>query len=95
VVDYYVEIETVQGKRPFFFAQAKATAATSPGGTLRISSTKNDVAGLLQIPALPTFWASGLPIAYELTGKNLKLLHDEVVRFWSRGWHKPTDSVFL
>ena len=36
-----------------------------------------------------------IPIAYELTGGNLKLLHDEVVRFWRRRRHKPTDSVFL
>jgi hypothetical protein len=49
--DYYVEIETVQGKRPFFFVQAKATAATSTVTSLRISSTKDDVAGLLPIPA--------------------------------------------
>jgi len=117
VVDYYVEIETVQGKRPFFFVQAKATAATSPGTSLRISSTKDDVAGLLQIPA-PTYILgvhepskrvfirsvhdgvavkaiTRIPVAYELTGKNLKLLHDEVVRFWRRRRHKPTDSVFL
>ncbi len=35
-----------------------------------------------------------IPVAYELTGKNLQLLHDEVVRFWRRRRHKPTDSVF-
>jgi hypothetical protein len=108
---------TVQGKRPFFFIQAKATAATSPGTSLQISSTKDDVAGLLQIPA-PTYILgvhepskrvfirsvhdgvavkaiTRIPIAYELTGTNLKLLHDEVVRFWRRRRHKPTDSVFL
>jgi hypothetical protein len=54
VVDYYVEIENVKGKRPFFFVQAKATASTSPGASLRISSTRDNVAGLLQIPA-PTY----------------------------------------
>jgi hypothetical protein len=53
-VDFYVELTSVPGKSPFFFVQAKATAATNPSMSLRISSTKEDVARLLQIPA-PTY----------------------------------------
>jgi hypothetical protein len=101
----------------FFFVQAKATAATNPSTSLRISSTKEDVARLLQIPA-PTYILgvhepskrvfirsvhdgvavkaiTRIPNTYELTSKNLKILHDEVVRFWKKRRHKPTDSVFL
>jgi hypothetical protein len=53
-VDYYVELTTVRGKRPFFFVQAKSTARSKPAKTLRISSTKTDIARLLEIPA-PTY----------------------------------------
>ena len=117
VVDYYVEVTTVHDKRPFFFLQAKATAATNPQKTLRISTTKNDIAGLLKIPA-PTYILgvhepskrvfirsvhdgvalkaiTRIPIAYELSDDNLKILHDEVVRFWRGRRHKPTSSKFL
>jgi hypothetical protein len=117
VVDYYVELTTVPGKRPFFFVQAKATAATTPKKSLAISTSREDIAGLLEIPA-PTYILgvhepskrvfirsvhdgvavkaiTRIPIGYELTAKNLKILHDEVVRFWRRRRHKPTDSVFI
>lgn len=115
-VDYYVELTTVPGKKPFFFVQAKATARTNPRTSLRISSTKDDVARLLQIPA-PTYILgvhepskrvfvrsvhdgvaikaiTRIPIGYELTGKNLIVLHDEVVRFQRRRRRKPKDSSF-
>jgi hypothetical protein len=36
-----------------------------------------------------------IPVAYELTSNNLKILHDEVSRFWRKGRHKPKDSFFL
>jgi len=117
VVDYYVELTTVPGKRPFFFLQAKATAATNPKKSLAISTSREDIAGLLEIPA-PTYILgihepsrrvfirsvhdgiamkaiTRIPIGYELTAKNLKILHDEVVRFWRRRRHKPADSVFI
>lgn len=117
VVDYYVELTTVPGKRPFFFLQAKATAATNPKKSLAISTSRDDVAALLEIPA-PTYILgihepskrvfirsvhegvgikaiTRIPVGYELTANNLKILHDEVVRFWRRRRHKPTYSVFL
>lgn len=117
VVDYYVELTTVPGRRPFFFLQAKATAVTNPRKSLAISTSREDIAGLLEIPA-PTYVLgihepskrvfirsvhdgvavkaiTRIPVEYELTPTNLKILHDEVVRFWRRRRHKPTDSVFL
>jgi hypothetical protein len=36
-----------------------------------------------------------IPVAYELTSDNLKVLHDEVLRFWRKGRHKPKDSFFI
>ncbi|HEY2858634.1 MAG TPA: hypothetical protein VGJ21_09475 [Terracidiphilus sp.] len=55
-VDFYVELLHVQGRKPFFLAQAKSTAgALSPHDrAIRISSKKKDIAGLLQIPG-PTY----------------------------------------
>jgi hypothetical protein len=116
-VDYYVELTTIPNKRPFFFLQAKSTAAKAPIKSLRISSTRRDVEHLLQIPG-PTYIIgvhepskrvfvrsvhegiavkaiTTIPVAYELTSRNLKVLHDEVLRFWSNGRHKPTGSAFL
>lgn len=116
VVDYYVELTTVPGKRPFFFLQAKATS-TNLRKSLAISTSREDIAGLLEIPA-PTYILgihepskrvfirsvhdgvavkaiTRIPVGYELTANNLKILHDEVVRFWRRRRHKPADSVFL
>jgi hypothetical protein len=37
---------------------------------------------------------STIPIAYELTPKNLRALHTEVRRFWERNDYKPNHSVF-
>ncbi len=55
-VDFYVELQEVPGKRLYFFAQTKATAdasALSEKG-LRISTKKQDIEHLLQIPG-PTY----------------------------------------
>jgi hypothetical protein len=55
-VDFYVELNCIRGRRPYFLIQAKATSSKLSAGatSLRISSTKNDVARLLQIPG-PTY----------------------------------------
>jgi len=55
-VDFYVELNGVRGKRPYFLIQSKATASNliARATSLRISSTRNDVARLLQIPG-PTY----------------------------------------
>jgi hypothetical protein len=55
-IDFYVELEGVRGKRPYFLVQSKATSAklATHATSLRISSTKNDVARLLRIPG-PTY----------------------------------------
>ena len=117
VVDYYVELTTIPGRRPFFFLQAKTTAATPPTSSLAISTKRDDIASMLEIPA-PTYIIgvhepskrvfirsvhegvavkaiTRIPVGYELTAKNLKILHDEVVGFWGQRRHKPTNSVFL
>jgi hypothetical protein len=51
-IDFYVELNDVRGRRPYFLVQTKATSATlRPHDTsLRISSTRRDVRRLLQIP---------------------------------------------
>ena len=55
-IDFYVELQGLRGKRPSFLLQSKSTSAhLAPGArSLRISSTGNDVARLLQIPG-PTY----------------------------------------
>jgi hypothetical protein len=55
-VDFYVELNGVRGKRPYFLVQCKTTSARlTPNATsLRISSTRNDILRLLQIPG-PTY----------------------------------------
>jgi len=52
-IDFYVELQTVHKRRPYFFAQAKATTANLSHG-LRISTKKRDIQRLLQIPG-PTY----------------------------------------
>lgn len=52
-VDYYVELKAVSERRPYFFVQAKATAA-GLSTSLVISTRKNDIKELLQIPG-PTY----------------------------------------
>lgn len=55
-IDFYVELNEVRGKRPFFFVQVKTTSTslTPQAKSLSISSTKRDIAHLLQIPG-PTY----------------------------------------
>jgi len=36
-----------------------------------------------------------IPLTNELTSANLKLLYDEVERFWRTGPHKPGSSIFV
>jgi hypothetical protein len=55
-VDFYVELREVPGKRLYFFIQTKATASklTPPSKNLSISTKKQDIEHLLQIPG-PTY----------------------------------------
>lgn len=55
-IDFYVELNGVRGRRPYFLVQSRATtAALTPRSTsLAISSRREDVARLLQIPG-PTY----------------------------------------
>lgn len=55
-VDFYVELNGVRGKRPYFLTQIKTTSANLKAGaaSIGISSTKNDVERLLRIPG-PTY----------------------------------------
>jgi len=55
-IDFYVELTSVPGKRLYFFGQAKATTSTlTPySRKLRISTKKEDIERLLQIPG-PTY----------------------------------------
>src|SRR6266536_3524398 len=55
-IDFYVELNGVRGRRPYFLIQSKATAASlaPKAASLKISSTREDVTRLLQIPG-PTY----------------------------------------
>lgn len=55
-VDFYVELNSVRGKRPYFFAQVKTTSTplTAASTHLVISSRKSDIEHLLRIPG-PTY----------------------------------------
>ena len=55
-VDFYVELNSVRGKRPYFFAQVKSTssALTAESTHLSISCKKTDIERLLRIPG-PTY----------------------------------------
>jgi hypothetical protein len=55
-VDFYVELNGVRGRRPYFLIQTKSTSRPLPATakSLRISSTKQDISRLLQIPG-PTY----------------------------------------
>lgn len=55
-IDFYVELNRVRGKRPYFFVQTKATAGqiTKRSQNLTISTTKKDIKRLLRIPG-PTY----------------------------------------
>ena len=52
-IDFYVELQAVRKRKPYFFAQAKATTATL-SRSLSISTKKKDIEQLLQIPG-PTY----------------------------------------
>lgn len=55
-IDFYVELTAVPGKRLYFFGQVKATTSklTTRSRALRISTKKEDIERLLQIPG-PTY----------------------------------------
>lgn len=55
-IDFYVELRSVRGATPYFFAQAKSTTGNLPktSRSLRISSKKKDNERLLRIPG-PTY----------------------------------------
>ncbi len=55
-IDFYVELTSVKGKQPYFFAQAKSTSVVlTPTATdLGISTKKKDIERLLRIPG-PTY----------------------------------------
>jgi hypothetical protein len=55
-IDFYVELNAVRGKRPYFFAQVKATSSslTAESTHLTLSSKKADIDRLLRIPG-PTY----------------------------------------
>ena len=52
-IDFYVELQAVTKRKPYFFAQAKTTASRL-SRSLRISTKKKDIEKLLQIPG-PTY----------------------------------------
>ena len=55
-IDFYVELNAVRGRRPYFFGQAKTTSSPlTPESThLNISARKKDVERLLRVPG-PTY----------------------------------------
>jgi hypothetical protein len=55
-IDFYVELNSVRGSRPYFFAQVKTTSSPLTGESthLSISSKKKDIERLLRIPG-PTY----------------------------------------
>jgi Domain of unknown function (DUF4365) len=53
-IDYYVELNEVPNRRLYFFVQVKSTTAAIYKNSLRISSKKNDISRLLEIPG-PTY----------------------------------------
>lgn len=55
-LDFYVELNGIPGRRPFFFVQCKSTRTPFPrlATYLRISSTRRDIERLLEIPG-PTY----------------------------------------
>ena len=55
-IDFLIELNSVPGRRLYFFAQVKSTggALTSGARSLTISSKKEDIAHLLEIPG-PTY----------------------------------------
>jgi hypothetical protein len=43
---------------------------------------------------MPVEAITKIPISHELTGANLRALHDEVRDYWITNSHKPTGSIF-
>jgi len=56
VIDFFVELTSVRGKRPYFFVQTKSTSVERAlaGGNLSVSTTKRNIQQLLQMPG-PTY----------------------------------------
>ena len=117
-IDFYVELNEVRGRRPYFFVQTKTTRAsiTKRSRNLTISSKAKDIQRLKKIPGptyligvheptqkayirsvhsgLPNKAITTIPLEYELTSENLRVLHSEVKEFWAGRKHKPTNSTF-
>lgn len=57
-IDFYVELNAVRGKRPYFFAQVKSTSSPleAEATHLNISSRKKDIEQLLRIPGPTYIW---------------------------------------
>lgn len=55
-IDFYVELNSVRGKRPYFFVQTKATRSriTARTTNLSVTTTKKGIERLLRIPG-PTY----------------------------------------
>ena len=55
-IDFYVELNGLDGRRPYFLAQVKSTARalSDASPSLPISTKQKDIAALLQIPG-PTY----------------------------------------
>lgn len=53
-IDFYVELNCVRGKRPYFFIQSKATKTNLTTKHIKISMKRKDVERLLRIPG-PTY----------------------------------------
>jgi hypothetical protein len=55
-IDFYVELTSIRGKRPYFFVQAKSTtsALTATATKLHVTTQKKDIERLLRIPG-PTY----------------------------------------
>lgn len=55
-IDFYIELTTIPGKRPYFFGQVKTTTSqlAPESKTLGISTKKEDIEHLLAIPG-PTY----------------------------------------
>lgn len=80
-IDFYVELASVPGKRLYFFGQAKATTCelTPRSKVLPISTKKNDIVRLLQIPG-PTY---------------LLAVHEPTKRVYVRSVHAGTPAAAI
>ena len=80
-IDFYVELNDVRARRPYFLVQTKTTSAKLKlhDTSLKISSTKHDVHRLLQIPG-PTY----------ILG-----VHEPSGRVFAKSVHKGIDPVAI